>query len=78
MNGNVTDAAFHLAREILGHDCGANPLQMRANGAGVKQVELQFSECVDGVSADKRIVSRCIQVGSRFVEEASGGSESVK
>ncbi|KAI0558171.1 hypothetical protein FGB62_229g012 [Gracilaria domingensis] len=50
-NGNVTDAAFHLAREILGHECGANPLQMSASGAGVKQVELQYFECADGVSA---------------------------
>ncbi|CAN8068089.1 unnamed protein product [Agarophyton chilense] len=49
--GNAMDAAFHIVREILGHDTSANPLQTNRELDDVQMVALQKFLCADGISA---------------------------
>lgn len=49
--GNVIDSAFHIVREVLGHDTGSNPLQIGSTDGGAQNVTLRKYVCADGLSA---------------------------
>ncbi|CAN8062111.1 unnamed protein product [Agarophyton chilense] len=69
-HGNAMDAAFHLVREVLGHDTGANPLQISARKKEEGSIPLRKFVCADGVSAHIGFVQG---LGDVVVEEFSSG-----
>eukprot|EP00178_Gracilaria_changii_P012745 TRINITY_DN35_c0_g1_i2.p1 TRINITY_DN35_c0_g1~~TRINITY_DN35_c0_g1_i2.p1 ORF type:complete len:482 (+),score=60.99 TRINITY_DN35_c0_g1_i2:311-1756(+) len=63
--GNAMDSAFHLVREVLGHDTSANPLQISTSGEDVERVALRKFVCADGISGHMGFVHGA---GDRVVE----------
>ncbi|KAI0557618.1 hypothetical protein FGB62_282g01 [Gracilaria domingensis] len=68
--GNTMDGAYHIVREVLGHDTGANPLQIDTSGIDVENVALKKFVCADGVSAHVGFIRG---VGDNVVEDFGSG-----